>query len=1660
MRPVTATSQTRHPRPSRFPTPTHLALLALVVAALAVRFIGLNWDDGQLLHPDEYHVTEVTVDRVQLPRPVDWSNLADPAVSTLNPRSDNVDGDHRSFAYGSLPLYATDLAAEALNRLDDLSGVSAVVPGPADRDWHSLDQLFKVGRAVNMLLDTLVVLIVFAVARQVGGSVAGLFAGATYAFAPMVIQLAHFYTTDSWLTFGAALTLLCAVRAARDGGRWRFIALGLAAGLTLATKPTGAATLALLAVAIVYDAWLRHRSGHTATVVAGAVAERLVLAAAAALLVFAIGEPYALLDPSSYLADLREQTGIQRGTFDVPYTRVYVGTIPVLYQVEQLVRWGMGPVGGVLGIVGTVALAVRAWRHRGAAELMTLAWILIFLATLLLPQSKFLRYVAPMVPALAIAGGYLISRLVRLRLRLPARVSRPALAGAVMAGLVFWVSATSSVYAHDNTRIEASRWIYANVPAGSSLSTEVWDRGVPLDLGPVLRAETYQYQWVSFDSYADRPTSRDLVAVADVLATQPAAAPAASAIRGGDTAGASDALTAAADTLAAMPADDGEALSSRLRQTSAGFSATSNDLHYALDVLSDALLSSDPVAIADAWRGLATEVVSTGSEEIATALYTQLEQIDYYVISSNRISASVTRLPWRYPTQIAFLDAMQRGELGFTPVAEFTSHPAFAGIGLVDDDADESWINYDHPRVLIYQKTALPTREQFDAVLAEALLQPVSPTRAPPTSELLLDEPNGDLPVVADARWSAGLTDNPSAALAVWVILLVVLQVAGLPLARVLLGRLAEGGWVFARLLMMLTAAFVVWLGASTGLFLFRAVWCGLAVLVVAGLFWALRVRWRSGAALFRTSADQRRIAGIGEIVFWTVFAFFLVLRFYNPDSWHPAWGGEKPMEFAHLNATLRSAEFPPYDPWYSGGYLNYYYYGLYVVAFLVKLTGIPAEIAFNLAQPTVMALLATGAFGVAATLGRDLTRRFGRPRLLPIAGGLMGAVLMVAVGNLGGFVDRIQFPDLDSWGVVWYPSRALDPLDQTTITEFPYFTGLYADLHAHAIALPITVLVIALGYSLASQPRLLNLALSTGRVGRFRAELGGRLVALALTLATLYMTNAWDIATYVLFSAACLFLATRALPTLIARLVGTAALLGIVGVLTIAFILPFYLTFVALFSSVGRVADPTPFWRELVHFGGLMAIVTVGLIAYLSAHARGGWRVWLQPLVPVVAMAVVLAAAAALSRSTEADRPIQDLPVIGLVAVIAILVGAAAWSRLGTTPGDDLAASFARMLVAGAVVVGIGAAAIGQPVFGLGVVLAGVGASAWLALPGTGIRMVGLLVTAAAGVVAALEVVYLADNLAGGSAYRMNTVFKFYNQAWVLFVLSGAGLVAWMVGRTLPLVPPGPDPARYRSGHRGGTPLVTPPEPVTPGPRMAVPAVGSPSRGWARVGLIVTALVVGLSAVYPVTATPNRLATRFDGVPNTLDAYAWMDDAIVNRQLGPCQGATDDDLGMSFADDRAAIDWFNREVGGSPVIVEWTDPQPYWCYPARFSVTTGLPTILGWSNHESQQRPADDFGQRYDDIITIYDATDPKEKLATLRAYGVEYVIVGTLERQLLDQRGRPALDPDGLAVFDDMVGTSLDIAFQRGGTTVYRVLPATGTPVVDAPPVATPAT
>ncbi|MCC7023776.1 MAG: glycosyltransferase family 39 protein [Thermomicrobiales bacterium] len=1494
-----------------------LALAIVLLAALAVRLYGLDWDEGADLHPDELFVARIVlIDRIHLDWPPDLATLFDPARSGLNPRSaDPATGQFREFAYGALPLWVTDAVAWALSRL-------------TGTNWNAADHAYLVGRAISALLSALTILPIAGLGTMVGGRAVGLLAALFAALAPMSIQLAHFFTTDSWLAFFVALCLLLAARAARIGTTRRFAAAGAAMGLAMATKGSVFALAAPIVVAAAIDLTRRLQSEPRLAALRAAVARGMIAAICAFVAFFAF-EPYALLRPDVYLQSLGTQADIVSGRFDVPFTRVYVGTTPLLYQLEQFVLWGYGPATGLLAVAGVVLLGVLALRRSSPAALVLLSWLVVYGGVLLVAEVKFLRYLEPLAPVLAVAAGLALVTTVRaLRGRWggwPARLIAPA----AVALALLWSAAFLSIYAHENTRVAATKWIYSELPAGATLTAEFWDDSLPRALDYALSPPAFGYGMIIIDSYRDLPP-----------------------------------------------------------------------------------------------------------EEASATLFDALSRADYVVQSSTRVEAAVDAAPWRYPVQERFFDLLRMRRLGFTRVAAFDRAPSLGPIVFDDRRGDESFINYDHPRVTIYERAGPLSRADYEAEMSWALQRPWEPARHPARQTLLLDTPVGENPSVDDARWSAALTGTTPGAAAVWLILLVLLAVAGAPWTRLALGRFPERGFGFARILALLVAAWPVWLGASLQLFRYRAVWAALSLVVTAALGWWLAAKFAPQEQV-ETAPWRWRPALHAEVAFWAIFALFLAFRLINPDGWHPVWGGEKPMEFAQINAIGRSAYFPPYDPWFADGYINYYYYGFYLVSWLFKVTGIPAELGFNLALPTVMGMLASGVYSVVAALSRGVTRS----RAFALAGGWIGVLAVCLLGNLSALRTLFSAarPALDSFVLwTWNGSRAID----FAITEFPYFSGLYADLHSHVVALPITVTAIALCAAIATGAYG-HARLDACEVRQQRAATATRLALLALTLGALSATNAWDVPVYALLAVTSIFMATARIKNVRRRIVAFLAGAAAVAAGTWLLFLPFHAHFVALFGSLALVHTPTDLAQFLSHLGGIIAVASIGLTTLLLPRARRE-RAMPWPLLPLALAAAGFALFALWPGSL--GRTVAALLVGAALAAPPL---AAAWSRLALLGQNE---AWARFAAYGVPVSGLAAAAIvasGRAVLGLLLALGVAAGIGWLALRRSAERFACLLLAAGFFTAAGAEVVVVADDLIGSDWYRMNTIFKFYNQVWVLLGVAAATLVALMLRDVVA--------ARARASRRvmltkEASRLHGDAMPVSRDPEQAqedtsaswrdgAPAAGR--LGWGQFGVVMAALVFLGELTYPALATGPRLAQRFAQHPpvGTLDAEAWMAEGTV-----PSFGNGEDGE-IGYAGDADAIAWLWQNVHGSPVVAE-ASIGPYRCNGSRISAATGLPTIIGWERHEQQQRYPADLPPRVADVRTLYTSPDPEEKAAILRRYNVEYVVVGDLERRypIADNTCTPTGSAEGIAAFDQMVGKTLEVTFSSRGTTIYRVLPVSG--------------
>ncbi|MCD4738090.1 MAG: DUF2298 domain-containing protein, partial [Anaerolineae bacterium] len=199
-------------------------------------------------------------------------------------------------------------------------------------------------------------------------------------------------------------------------------------------------------------------------------------------------------------------------------------------------------------------------------------------------------------------------------------------------------------------------------------------------------------------------------------------------------------------------------------------------------------------------------------------------------------------------------------------------------------------------------------------------------------------------------------------------------------------------GYGLARIVGLLCWAYAAWILASLHLLpATRATLWGLLALFSLATAWLVRSRWTEFTDFI--TAHWRELLRI-ELLFAALYLGWVLVRYLNPDLYHPVAGGEKPMDFAYLNAVIKSTWFPPYDPWFSGGKMNYYYFGFVLSGSLSEALGIIPSVAYNLAIPSLFAMTGVGGYTLAMNLSRGNSRRAHRA-------GIWGLLFMVVLGNL-----------------------------------------------------------------------------------------------------------------------------------------------------------------------------------------------------------------------------------------------------------------------------------------------------------------------------------------------------------------------------------------------------------------------------------------------------------------------------------------------------------------------------------------------------------------------------------------------------------------------------------------------------------------------------------
>jgi YYY domain-containing protein len=525
-----------------------------------------------------------------------------------------------------------------------------------------------------------------------------------------------------------------------------------------------------------------------------------------------------------------------------------------------------------------------------------------------------------------------------------------------------------------------------------------------------------------------------------------------------------------------------------------------------------------------------------------------------------------------------------------------------------------------------------------------------------------------------------------------------------------------------------------------------------------------------------------------------------------------------------------------------------------------------------------------------------------------------------------------------------WWPSRSLwdsYPVEggrerRYTITEFPLFSFRLGDMHPHVMALPFGLLAAAL--ALGALARGAPPKLAEGRAG------WGELALTGIVLGSLYAINSWDLPTYLLLYAAALaVLVFRAAPPRPWWELGRLLLL--VAAAAYLLFLPFHLTF---HSLVGGAAP----WIDLPLIGRLTSIVAPYLGGRSGLHAF--IIIFGLFAAPIAAFVYVAGQGAANGGERVLGSRLSVLPWLPpALLLIGVLVG------------------FPLLALAG-----LGALALER---------------AWR-LRGSqdeaqplrsGDCFALLLAALGCAVLFGTELIYIRDVFEGLSA-RMNTIFKFYYQVWLLW------------GALAPF-------ALWRALH-GAT-----------GPRRAV-AVGA------------TALTLALLAgalVYPWLTLGELGRGDLQGLrgrtPRELSAAGAASIEWLRREAP---------AGSVVLEAAEVLNPVEAAAGIPPACGGSYNGAGF----GGVAAATGHPTVLGWLGHQQQWRGGDpaareQLGPRCADVYTIYSAADASLARELLRKYGVDYVYIGGLERGLYGA--------DGLAKFEQLGAP----VFQQDEVTIFKV-------------------
>jgi hypothetical protein len=420
------------------------------------RFLNLNWDGGHAFHPDEKNIARIVTN-------IHFPYHLDPFFYT----------------YNGFSIYLVRIGCEIMKLIT------------GDYLWVSeAGHITLVGRYISAIAATFSILVFYNIVKVLLKDKAFAAIGALlFSLCVGLIQYAHYAVTESLLVLLLLILVFLSIRILQNN----FLSLkywslfGLTFGLALGTKTSAAMFIVIPILTLLISICKTGKKD----------ALRIGFSfVGVTLLSFLIVSPYTLISFNSFLTAYFYENSVVSGTLKVIYTVQFEKTLPYLFFLKNFF-WQMGLI-WIPAVFAYFAWVIYIVKKKEYTEIIpTLTFVMVYFLYVGQWFTKFIRYMLPIIPFLILSLVWFCFILYK-KYNLKTLAKGIVIFSILMSGL--WTTMYMSVYTQEHTRIQASKWMYENIPEKSTVIVEYRDQYMPalLDNKP----QDY-YKMIKINVYGD-----------------------------------------------------------------------------------------------------------------------------------------------------------------------------------------------------------------------------------------------------------------------------------------------------------------------------------------------------------------------------------------------------------------------------------------------------------------------------------------------------------------------------------------------------------------------------------------------------------------------------------------------------------------------------------------------------------------------------------------------------------------------------------------------------------------------------------------------------------------------------------------------------------------------------------------------------------------------------------------------------------------------------------------------------------------------------------------------------------------------------------------------------------------------------------------------------